>query len=131
MDSHEAENSNGNRSKIWKALGKLIVVLALPLIDLSTDIYTLYLHFEPSKPLLMKAFYISLSVTFLHNVVSTACGLTRIKDLHHQSKLAIWSSTGWKCLTVALHALGVGGVIVPLEAILSCQKFHEKSMLTR
>ena len=131
METQEAMDTRGNQSENWKAFTKLFIILALPLIDLSTDVYTIYMYFEPSKSLLMKAFYISLFVTCFHNAVSIACGLTRLKALHHKKKLAIWGSTGWKCLTVISHTLGVGGILVPLEAILSCQKFHAKTILKR
>ena len=131
MERPETDAMDDSFLKIWKTYTKIILILALPLIDLFTDIYTLNLYYEPNKSFMVKAFCASLFVISLHNVISTACGVTRISALHSRSKLVIWGSNGWKFVTVALHAIGVGGILVPLEAILSTQKLNPETIYER
>ena len=111
------EKKRGN----WLAYLKITLTVGLTIFDWATDIYTLHLYCKPDKPLMLRAFYASLATILLHNLISSAHGLLAISQLHSKYKLTIWGGAGWKSVSVALHTVGLGGLVVPLEALTSFQ----------
>ena len=116
-----SEENNNSRIRTWKTYITIATTLALPVFDFATDIYTLHLYYDPNKPLMLRAFFVSLVTILLHNVISSVSGLLLLSKLHDRSKLVLWESAVGKLVTVMLHVAGMANLVLPLEAILSKQ----------
>ena len=114
-----SEENNNSRIRTWKTYITIGTTLALPVFDFATDIYTLHLYYDPNKPLMLRAFFVSLVTILLHNVISSVSGLLLLSKLHDRSKLVLWESFRGKLVTVMLHVAGMANLVLPLEAILS------------
>ena len=95
----------------------LAVRVLLPLFDMVTDAYTMYRYYDRQKNLMRRAFYASLGIMLIHNLVSTAHGAFRLSSTAGRDKVLLWSSWKWKSMAVALHLLGAGSLVIPVEMI--------------
>ena len=107
--------------RLWfgRNIAVLLFKILLPILDWGTDVYTLHRYYRlaENKPLMTNVFRASLFTILFHNAISTWHGIRGIKRFNALFPLATWSGNAWKSFTLVLHALGIGGVIVPVEAI--------------
>ena len=129
------ETSSEGQSRFWfaRTIAVLLFKILMPILDLMTDSYTLhrYYHYAKNKPLMMNVFRASFLTILFHNAVSTWYGISGVKQLHAQFPLATWSGAAWKSVTLALHALGIGIVIVPVEAFFVVNGFDRQTAAQR
>ena len=110
---------------------KIAFKIALPLCDSATDIYTLYRYYHSNKPLMFIALMVSFSTILIHNIISTLHGIYTISQFHEHTPLSIWKNASWKCFTVVLHALGLGGIGIPVEIILLFPYLDQNQLIDR
>ena len=129
MEHHSAP-IRGRRWLILNA-AKILFKIALPIFDMVTDVYTLTQYYNPSKPLMMKVFMASLLTILLHNCISTFYWMTSISKFHERLPLFIWSNSAWRGVTIMLHAFGLGGILVPIEAACSIWRLNRDEVTQR
>ena len=119
-EDESVETAPERQSRFWfaRTIAVLIFKILMPIFDLMTDGYTLHRYYRhaENKPLMMSVFRASFFTILFHNAVSTWRGIGGVKRFHAQFPLVTWNGAAWKSVTLALHALGIGGVIVPVEA---------------
>ena len=127
--------ATSRQTPLWfaRTIAALFFKILLPILDLVTDAYTLnrYYHHALNKPLMMSVFRASFLTILFHNAVSTWLGLAGVRQFHARLPLATWTGAAWQSVTVALHALGIGGIIVPVEALLVVARFNRQAAAQR